>query len=210
MESILNVDDYSPGRYARTKVLQHAGFKVREASTGEEALAMAEEFLPPIILLDVNLPDMSGFDVCKLIKRNPKTGAATVLHISATNIQTHHQVQGLDCGADSYLVEPVDPAVLIATIKAFLRARQAEEALRRSNEELERFAYRVAHDLNEPLRTMAAHTGLLKRNLARICPNAPPRVFTSSSMRQRGCGSLSTGCCSYAQGQPWRPADQEP
>jgi two-component system sensor histidine kinase/response regulator len=165
MESILNVDDYGPGRYARTRVLQHAGFAVREASTGKEALRLVAEHTPPIILLDVNLPDMSGFDVCKQIKRDPRTGATTILHISATNVQTHHQVEGLDCGADSYLVEPVDPAVLIATIKAFLRARRAEDALRRSNEELERFAYRVAHDLSEPLRTMAAHTRLLERDL---------------------------------------------
>jgi two-component system, sensor histidine kinase and response regulator len=165
MESILNVDDYGPGRYARTKILQKAGFIVREASTGREALQLIAEHNPTIVLLDVNLPDMSGFDVCKQVKLDPKTFATTVLHISATNIQVHHQVEGLDCGADSYLVEPVDPAVLIATVKAFLRARKAEEALRRSNEELERFGYRVAHDLSEPLRTMVAHTQLLEREL---------------------------------------------
>ncbi len=77
----------------------------------------------------------------------------------------HQQVEGLDCGADSYLVEPVDPLVLVATVKAFLRARQAEEALRRSNEELERFAYRVAHDLSEPLRTLIAHTQYVESEL---------------------------------------------
>lgn len=165
MEAILNVDDYGPGRYARTKVLQHAGFTVREASSGREAIQLALEHTPPIILLDVNLPDMSGFEVCRQIKRDPRTGSATVLHISASNIQSHHQVLGLEGGADSYLVEPIDPTVLIATIRAFLRARHAEDALRRSNEELERFAYRVAHDLSEPLRTMAAHTRLLELDL---------------------------------------------
>ena len=61
MELILNVDDYSPGRYARTKVLQQAGFTVREASTGKEALQLAATHNPALILLDVNLPDMSGF-----------------------------------------------------------------------------------------------------------------------------------------------------
>ena len=120
---------------------------------------------PSLILLDVNLPDMSGFEVCRQIRKDPKTGSTTVVHISATNIQPQQQVEGLDGGADSYLVEPVDPDVLVATIKAFLRARQAEEALRRSNEELERFGYRVAHDLSEPLRTMIAHTQLLGSNL---------------------------------------------
>jgi DNA-binding response OmpR family regulator len=89
---------------------------------------------------------MSGFEVCRLIRNDPKIRPTTVVHISATSIQPQQQVEGLDCGADSYLVEPVDPSVLIATIRAFLRAREAEDALRRSNEELERFGYWVAHD----------------------------------------------------------------
>ena len=165
MESILNVDDYGPGRYARTKVLQQAGFLVLEASTGKEALKLLADFAPPLILLDVNLPDMSGFEVCERIRKDSKTAATTIVHISASNVQTHHQVRGLDCGADSYLVEPIDPAVLIATIKAFLRARHAEDALRRSNEELEWFGYRVAHDLREPIRTVTAHTQLLELEL---------------------------------------------
>ena len=193
MSSILNVDDYGPGRYARTRVLQRAGFNVREASTGSEALALAFEFAPPIILLDVNLPDMSGFEVCKRIKRDPRTGTTTILHISATNVETHHLVQGLDCGADSYLVEPVDPNVLIATINAFLRARRAEDALRRSNEELERFAYRVAHDLSEPLRTISSHTTLLEKARASNWTSGRLRTFTLWSTLRQGCACLLMG-----------------
>jgi two-component system sensor histidine kinase/response regulator len=163
--AILNVDDYLPARYARTKVLQQAGFHVVEASTGKEALELIAEHSPVLILLDVNLPDMSGFEVCQRIKKDPRTTATPVLHISASSVQTYQQVHGLNTGADSYLVEPVDPGVLIATVKAFLRAREAEEGLRRSHKELEWFAYRVAHDLSEPLRTVTAHTQLLEMEL---------------------------------------------
>jgi len=199
MDSILNVDDYGPGRYARTKVLQQAGFAVREASTGREALQLIAEHNPPIVLLDVNLPDMSGFEVCKQVKLNPKTGSTTVVHISATNIQVQHQVEGLDCGADSYMVEPVDPAVLIATVKAFLRARKAEDALRRSNEELERFGYRVAHDLNEPLRTMVTHAQLLERDLGKTLSANSTRslqfvIDASKRMHQFIEGLLDNHC----------------
>jgi len=165
MESILNVDDYAPGRYARTRVLQQAGFVVHEAATGKEALEQASIHCPSLVLLDVNLPDIDGFEVCRLMRLDPRMFSSAILHISASNIQTHHQVAGLEGGADSYLVEPIEPAVLIATVKAFFRARQAEEALRRSNEELERFGYRVAHDLTEPLRTIVTHTQLLERKL---------------------------------------------
>jgi signal transduction histidine kinase len=165
-QAILNVDDYDPSRYARTKVLRQAGFEVLEAATGKDALRVMAEASPALVLLDVNLPDISGFDICRQIKKNPKTSSTTVLHISASSVQSYHQVHGLDSGADSYLVEPIDPGVLIATVKAFLRARQAEEALRKSNEELEWFTYRVAHDLNEPLRTVTAHVQLLEMELA--------------------------------------------
>jgi len=163
METILNVDDYAPGRYARTKVLQQAGFTVWEAATGEEALRITMERNPLLILLDVNLPDMNGIEVCRQIRENPKTFSSTVVHISASNIQNHDQVAGLDGGADAYLVEPIDPVVLIATVRSFLRARKAENALRQSNEELEWFGHRVAHDLREPLRTITAHVELLER-----------------------------------------------
>jgi two-component system, sensor histidine kinase and response regulator len=163
--SILNVDDYAPGLYARTKVLKQAGFSVLEAMTGGQTLDMVSERMPAVVLLDVNLPDMSGFDVCERIKKNPKTSSTTVVHISASHAQSQHLVQGLNCGADSYLVEPVDPAVLVATIRAFLRTREAESALRRSNEELQRFAYMVAHELSEPLRTVNAHTQMLAKQL---------------------------------------------
>jgi two-component system, sensor histidine kinase and response regulator len=165
-QSILNVDDYGPSRYARTKVLRQAGFEVLEAATGKEALQIVIEHSPALVLLDVNLPDMSGFEICRQIRKNPKTATTTVVHISASSVQAHQQVHGLDSGADSYLVEPIDPGVLIATVKAFLRARMAEDALRRSNDELQWFAYRVAHDLNEPLRTVTAYVQLLELELA--------------------------------------------
>ncbi len=164
-EFILNVDDYSPGRYARTKVLQQAGFSVLEAASGKETLQILANHKPGLVLLDVNLPDMSGFDVCRQIRRNPETTMMTIVHISASSIQNYHQVDGLEAGADSYLVEPIDPSVLVATIRAFLRTRKAEDALRKSNAELEWFAYRAAHDLNEPLRTITAHTQLLEQKL---------------------------------------------
>jgi signal transduction histidine kinase len=162
---ILNVDDYVPGRYARTRLLKQAGFRVIEAGTGSETIDLVKEHKPALILLDVNLPDMSGFDVCRRLRRDPQTETLTILHISASSVLTQHQVNGLESGADGYLVEPVEPDVLVATVNAFLRARRAEEAMRKSNEELRLFTYRVGHDLNEPLRTITAHTQLLKRRL---------------------------------------------
>jgi light-regulated signal transduction histidine kinase (bacteriophytochrome) len=75
-------------------------------------------------------------------------------------------VDGLNGGADSYLTEPVEPAVLVATIRALLRAHQAEESLRRSNEDLQQFAYMLAHELSEPLRMVSVYTQLLANRCA--------------------------------------------
>lgn len=164
--SILNVDDYVPGLYARTKILKQAGFDVIEATTGSQTLQLVVQHRPSVVLLDVNLPDINGFEVCRRIRLNPALAATTILHISASSVQEQQQVHGLNTGADGYLIEPLDPAVLVATIKAYLRVRHAETALRRSNEDLERFAYRVTHELNEPLRTITMHGQLLENRLA--------------------------------------------
>jgi light-regulated signal transduction histidine kinase (bacteriophytochrome) len=108
---------------------------------------------------------MTGFEVCKAIRNTPAIASTTILHISASSVLTKHQVYGLNSGADGYIVEPVEPSILVATVNAFIRARRAEEASRKAAEELRWFSYRVGHDLSGPLRTITAYAELLKRKL---------------------------------------------
>lgn len=163
--SILNVDDYAPGRYSRTKILKQAGFRVTEATSGREALERVQLDKPEVVLLDVNLPDMNGVEVCRSIRCDPETARTVVLHISATHLMASDAVHGLNSGADGYLTEPVEPEVLIATIRAMLRARSAEEALRQNNEELRQLTYMMSHDLRQPLRGIASYAQLLQQRL---------------------------------------------
>ena len=127
--TILNVDDYAPARYARTQLLRGWGFEVMEAGSGAEALRLAALENPALVILDIQLPDMDGFEVCRRLKRNHDGATLPILHVSATFTSGAHQALGLDGGADGYLVEPVEPAVLRATIDALLRVRRAERAL---------------------------------------------------------------------------------
>ena len=129
---ILNVDDNESGRYIKTQILRQGGYELIEARTGIEALERAKHAMPDLVLLDVKLPDVSGFEVCRLIKEHaPKL---LVLQISASFVAPGDRATGLDSGADAYLSQPVEPSELLATVRALLRLKNAEQAARESNE----------------------------------------------------------------------------
>lgn len=127
---IANVDDHDGSREATSELLRDQGFTIFEAATGAEALKLVAEVRPQLVLLDVKLPDMSGHEVCRRLKADRATASILVLQISASFTSRNDRVAGLESGADSYLAKPVEPDELIATIKALLRLREAEEARR--------------------------------------------------------------------------------
>jgi PAS domain S-box-containing protein len=127
--TILNVDDYAPGLYSRSRLLRQAGFDVREAMTGAEALRLVAAESPDLVLLDVNLPDLDGIEVCRRIKADPHTASVLVLHLSASSVRESDRARALESGADNYLIEPIEPDELIANVRALLRMRRAEETL---------------------------------------------------------------------------------
>jgi CheY-like chemotaxis protein len=130
--TVLVVDDSPTKRYLLVSWLSRAGFTVREAETGGAALTSLLEAEFDLVVLDVRLPDMSGFDVCETIKSDPRYGVLPVIHVSAHAVDVADRTQGLNRGADAYLVEPIEPDELIATAQAVLRyyrARQRAELL---------------------------------------------------------------------------------
>src|SRR5262245_49781047 len=127
---VLVVDDNDTSRYSKVRILRQAGFTVIEAASGAEGLRMVVEQSPRLVALDVNMPDIDGWEVCRRIKRNPSTASVLVLQVSATYVHETDTVRALEGGADACLTEPIEPPVLVATVKALLRARQAEDALR--------------------------------------------------------------------------------
>ncbi|WP_414512545.1 response regulator [Nostoc sp. PCC 9305] len=126
--TILHVDDNETNRYVVNRILQNAGFSVLEAATGATGLEAVANFQPDLVILDVQLPDISGFEVCRQIKANPETTFIPVLQLSASFVQSQDKAEGLDSGADAYLVQPVEPIELLATLRSLLRIRRAEEA----------------------------------------------------------------------------------
>lgn len=128
---ILVVDDNPATLYSTSRVVRAAGWTVVEAVSGTAAVEQAAQGVD-LVILDVNLPDFDGFEVCRRIRANPMTARIPVIHLSATFIKDVDKVHGLQSGADGYLTHPVEPPVLVATINAFLRTRQAELDLRQS------------------------------------------------------------------------------
>lgn len=141
---ILNVDDSDAARYAKTRILTRAGFEIIEATSGSEALYKAQNEHPDLILLDVKLPDINGFDVCKKIKQNPATAKILILQTSASFVGSSDKIRALEGGADNYLVEPIDPEELVANVKALLRLGRAESQLRESERRFRQIAENVS------------------------------------------------------------------
>ena len=128
---VLVVDDNPVTRYATVRVLSAAGYQTIEAESGQEALQRADITVSAVVL-DVNLPDIDGFQVCRMLRERPETATVPVVHLSATYVADYDKVRGLDAGASAYLIHPAEPAVLVATISSLLRASAAERSMRES------------------------------------------------------------------------------
>lgn len=126
---VLHVEDNEARRYSVAHSLNRAGFEVLEAESGEEGISLATRD-PALIVLDINLPGINGFEVCRRLKSNPKTKHIPILHLSASNIRTSDKTTALELGADAYLTEPVESSEFVATVNALLRIRRSEEQAR--------------------------------------------------------------------------------
>ncbi len=131
--TILLVDDKDWTRYTVSRLLQSERYVVREAPTGADALKLAAQ-KPDLIILDVNLPDLDGYEVCRRIKSDPATASIPVLHLSATFVESESRSTGLEGGADGYLTYPVESRELVAHVEALLRTRKAERTARDQEE----------------------------------------------------------------------------
>jgi CheY-like chemotaxis protein len=123
--TILAVDDSDAQLYFVSRVLQDAGFDVRETKSGSQTITMAQD-KPDLIILDVKLPDLNGFEICKRLKADPKTADIPVVFLSSQHDPSDGKRRSMFLGAAEFLSYPIQPEQLTVIVNAVIAKRQAQ------------------------------------------------------------------------------------
>nr|HEX4315360.1 hybrid sensor histidine kinase/response regulator [Kofleriaceae bacterium] len=154
---VLFIDDDNGKRYVLSRAMRNAGFDVDEAATGAQGLSKLSPEVD-LIVLDIKLPDMTGWDIAAKVKTTPALSTVMILELSATLATAEDRAKGLDRGADAYLVHPVEVVELLAVMRALVRLRRSERERERQRE---LFLATVGHDLRNPLETLSTGAAVL-------------------------------------------------
>ena len=157
--TILVVDDHSAALYSKSRLLTRHGYRVLEATGGQQALAMVSGAKPTVVMLDAKLPDISGFEVCKRLKTESVSHKTMVLMTSAVWGNSQDRIKALDSRADAYIIEPAEEEEVLATIRALVRIAEQEQQNRSLLEKLTR-TERLLREATE-----AGNTGLWDWNI---------------------------------------------
>ena len=184
---VLIVEDEAPLVTLLRYNLEREGFEVAEAGDGEEALLRVAETRPDAVLLDLMLPNVSGLEVCRQLRRSPATRSVPIIMLTARG-EEPDRVRGLNSGADDYVVKPFSPSELIARVRAVIRRAQpsaGEDVLHYADLSMDLLAHRVTRD------GKAIHLGPTEFRLLRHFLQSPGRVFTREQLLDRVWGQDS-------------------
>ncbi|MBI4877201.1 MAG: response regulator [Acidobacteria bacterium] len=117
------------------RILSDAGYRVRAATSGSSALSSAEASPPDLVLLDIKMPGMDGYEVCARLKSNPRTRESPVLFLSVLD-ETEAKVKGFESGGVDYITKPFQPAEVVARVRTHLRIQSLQRELERSLSEV--------------------------------------------------------------------------
>ena len=173
-EKILIVDDTVDTVELLRKRFRAEGYETVEAYDGEEALDKVAETHPDLVILDVMMPKLDGFGVCRRLKENPATRTMPVLMLTAKT-EVPDKIQGLDTGADDYLTKPFDYKELSARVRSLLNKKMANEELaeKEKAEALDQMVDEVSHEVRNPLVAIGGFARRVLKNMAADDKNRP-------------------------------------
>lgn len=160
---ILIVDDTVANVDVLTSTLLPLGYQLAVANSGDKALKVAARFAPDLILLDVMMPGIDGFEVCRLLKEDTATAHIPVIFVTA-KIETDDVVRGLRLGAVDYVTKPFRAEEVVARVGTHLMLKHTIDAMKRANAEKDRVLGAVAHDLRNPLAGMRGYAFILRES----------------------------------------------
>jgi two-component system sensor histidine kinase/response regulator len=179
IHKILLVDDRPANLEALQALLEQDDREFFLANSGAEGLKLAMQVQPTLILLDVQMPEMDGFEVAEFLSSNKKTEFIPIIFVTAIDYDKKYQVKGLEQGAVDFLFKPLDPVITRNKVNSVLRLAAHEKELKKLNDslalkndqlavqnhELEQFAYIISHDLKAPLKNIRSILGLVMPEL---------------------------------------------
>ena len=137
MPTILAIDDKEDNLFSLQAIIKNyfSDVKLLKATSGKEGISIAIREQPDVIILDIIMPQMDGYETCKKIRQNSITKIIPIILLTAIDTSTENKIKGLNSGAEAFLTKPVNSGELVAQIKAMLRIRQAEDKLRLEKEQ---------------------------------------------------------------------------
>lgn len=178
---VLIVDDRQENLFSMEQVLKGLDAQLFTAESGNEALALTLSHEFALVLLDVQMPGMDGFEVASLMHKREETRHVPIIFVTAASTDESYVARGYDSGAVDYLFKPIDSVILRSKVKVFTdlhrkskalavleQLRHTKAELERSNSELSEFAYVASHDLQAPLRQITAMIGLLNKRMSKV------------------------------------------
>ena len=158
---ILVVDDTPKNVKLLADVLTAKGYSVITAGSGREALAQTDAARPDLVLLDVVMPEMSGYEVCRKIRERPVTQMLPVIMVTALD-PAEERVKGIDAGADDFLTKPINQAELLARVRSLLRIKELHDSVQTQAVELSEWSKRLEQRVQEQVNQLE-RLGRLKR-----------------------------------------------
>ncbi|KLU65945.1 phytochrome-like protein cph1 [Desulfosporosinus acididurans] len=167
---ILLVDDTPEHIETAVMMLRESNFKVRIATKGSTAFKLIEQHPPDLILLDVYMPEMDGFDICRILKTESDFNYIPIIFLTSSN-DAESIKKGFELGAQDYVVKPFNTSELLARVHTHIKLKKQTESLLKSNQELDSFCYTVAHDLKAPLLSLRKLTEYLALDYSTLLDN---------------------------------------